>query len=176
MAATITIARLLRRRAKQPDTLSLASSGDTIMAAAGNYVESITIPFSLSILGAGPHKSYLGGSSQSTSVVTIPSHAPSSQVVLSGFTIFHGYSPLDGGGISNWGQLMVRDNYHQREPGAVWRGHLNSQPIWLRGLCFHPRRGQERNLSQHGRRGRRHSLHRIFVHDGEDYEQHHCWE
>jgi hypothetical protein len=87
--------------------ISLASSGDTINVAAGHYQESITIPFSLSILGASPHKSYLG--EQNPSVVTIPPHVPSSQVLLSGLTIQGGTSQLDGGGISNWGQLFIRD-------------------------------------------------------------------
>ena len=88
--------------------ITLAASGDSITLAPGDYSESITIPFSLNIVGGNAQTTSING--QGASVVTIPEQNPVSIVTISGVTITGGYSGSDGGGISNWGQLAVTDS------------------------------------------------------------------
>jgi hypothetical protein len=91
--------------------ISLAASGDSIMIAPSSYYESLTIPFSLNLVGANPRNTNLHpggnqvGGAAGPSIITIPN--ASSEVSLSGLTIAGGNSERDGGAISNYGQLTI---------------------------------------------------------------------
>ena len=84
--------------------ISLASSGDTISVAAATYTESLTIDFSLKVVGAGAATTIIDGGGGS--VVTIP--IPTTSVVLSRLTIQNGLAVL-GGGINNSGTLTINN-------------------------------------------------------------------
>ena len=85
--------------------ISLASSGDSIMVAAATYSESLSIGFSLKVIGSGAATTIVdgGGGNQ---VVAI---SKATHVTLSGLTIRNGSAPL-GGGIGNSGTLTIIDS------------------------------------------------------------------
>lgn len=88
-------------------TISLASSGDSIMVAAATYSESLTIGFSLNVIGADASTTIIDGGGVSR-VIGISSGA----VTLSGLTIRNGavvgnYYGGAGAGIFNSGTLTV---------------------------------------------------------------------
>jgi|SRR5580704_5291523 hypothetical protein len=94
--------------------ITLAASGDSITLAPGDYSESITIPFSLNIVGGNAQTTSING--QGASVVTIPEQNPVSIVTISGVTITGGYSGSDGGAFPigvNWQSPTVSS------PGTV---------------------------------------------------------
>jgi hypothetical protein len=85
--------------------ISLASSGDSISAAAAIYTENLTIGINLKLIGASASNTIMDGAARNT-VVTIPS--PSTTVNVSGFTVRNGLARI-GGGISNFGTLRIND-------------------------------------------------------------------
>jgi hypothetical protein len=104
--------------------ITLAASGDSIMLAPGDYNESITIPFSLSIVGGNAQTTVING--QGGSVVAIPEEFPVSAVNISGVRITNGNSDSDGGGISNWGQLTVIDSIVGGNSAAFFGGGIST--------------------------------------------------
>ena len=84
--------------------ISLAASGDTIRVAAGDYLETLTINSTLTLIGAGPRKSVVGG------LITVFGGALGHPVTLSGFDIRNG-SGTNGGAIANYGHLLVVDTF-----------------------------------------------------------------
>ena len=82
--------------------ISLASSGDSIMVAAGTYKEHLTIGTSLNVLGAGASTTIVDGGG----VATVVSVSAAAHVTLSGLTIRNGSSST-GAGIYNSGSLAV---------------------------------------------------------------------
>ena len=87
--------------------ISLASSGDSIRVAASTYTETLTIGFSLSIVGAGARTTIIDGGGNGT-VVTIDQTG--AVVTLSGLTIRNGKRRSRGGGISNAGMLAINNS------------------------------------------------------------------
>jgi hypothetical protein len=87
--------------------ISLATSGDTVKVAPALYIENLTIPISLQIIGANPKNTGILPAMHGPSVITIPNET--AHVAISGLTIAGGRSNADGGGISNYGQLVIND-------------------------------------------------------------------
>ncbi len=97
--------------------ISLASSGDTIMAAPATYTENLTIGISLRVIGASAKTTIIDGGGVGT-VVTISNAA--AQVALLKMTIRHGLAGVgsncgfsfcvEGGGIYNSGTLSIIDS------------------------------------------------------------------
>ncbi|HXM60423.1 MAG TPA: right-handed parallel beta-helix repeat-containing protein [Terriglobales bacterium] len=84
--------------------ISLASSGDSIMVAPAIYKETLTINFSLKLIGADAATTIVdGGGSDGGTVISVSSSAGS--VVLSKMTLRNG-----GAGIVNSGALRVDDS------------------------------------------------------------------
>jgi hypothetical protein len=102
--------------------ISLAASGDSIFVAAATYTENLTIGIGLKIIGASAATTIIDGGGVST-VVTIS--GGSSDVTLSKLTIQNG-NTYDGGGISNFGILMVENSIISRNiavsPGSITQG------------------------------------------------------
>ena len=88
--------------------ITLAASGVPIMLAPGDYTETITIPFSLNIVGGNAQTTAFSGG-YGGPVVTIPEEFPVSVVNISGEDEKR-YSDSDGGGISDLGQPTVLDS------------------------------------------------------------------
>jgi hypothetical protein len=85
-------------------TISLASSGDSIMVAAATYGENLTISKSLNIIGSNASTTIINGVSINNTVVTISNSA--ARVNLSQLTIRNGHAQ-NGGGIYNSGTLTI---------------------------------------------------------------------
>jgi hypothetical protein len=86
--------------------VSLASSGDSIMAAAAIYHENLTITISLAIVGSGARATIIDGGGVNT-VVSIYNYSNTNpHVTLAGLTIENGA----GGGIRSSGALLVISN------------------------------------------------------------------
>jgi predicted outer membrane repeat protein len=85
------------------NAISLALSGDSIMAAAATYTENLNIAMSINLIGSGAATTIIDGGGVGT-VVTILKGA---KVSLSGFSIVHGVAQI-GAGISNSGALKVQ--------------------------------------------------------------------
>jgi len=77
-----------------------AEEGDTVLVAAGTYVENIIWPEvnGIKLIGSGMEDCIIDGDSLD-SVIKIQSNNIDTSSVISGFTITNGNSPLDGGGI-----------------------------------------------------------------------------
>jgi hypothetical protein len=86
-------------------TISLASSGDSIMVAAATYKENLSIGFNLTVIGFRAATTIINGGGVNTAV-TIPNS--SAHVTLSKVTIRNGYAH-DGGGIFNLGALTINN-------------------------------------------------------------------
>jgi hypothetical protein len=86
--------------------ISLASSGDTILAAPAIYLENLTIPFALKVIGARASTTIVDGQFKNI-VFTIPKGV--GPVTLSGLTIRKGVSGW-GGGIYTAGILEIDDS------------------------------------------------------------------
>jgi hypothetical protein len=84
--------------------ISLASSGDSIMIAAAIYKETLTIEFSLKLIGAGASRTIIDGVDGGGNIVVFIRNS-SSRVVLSKVTTRNG-----GAGIVNSGTLRVDDS------------------------------------------------------------------
>jgi hypothetical protein len=86
--------------------ISLAASGDSILAGSATYTENLTIGKSLTIIGSGASTTIIDGGGINTVVIISSSSA---SVTLSKLTIRHGHaSSLSvGGGINNKGTLKV---------------------------------------------------------------------
>lgn len=84
-------------------TISLASSGDSIMVTAATYFENLVITKSLAILGSGRLTTVIDGEGSDSVVIVDNSNA---RVALSGFTIRNGASN-NGAGIWNNGRLGI---------------------------------------------------------------------
>jgi hypothetical protein len=84
-------------------SISLASSGDSIIVAAGTYTENLTIGFSLRITGSGATTTIIDGGGAAR-VVTITN--TSAFVMLSKITIRNGHAQT-GAGVSNSGVLTI---------------------------------------------------------------------
>jgi hypothetical protein len=87
-------------------TISLASSGDSIMVAAATYTENLTIAFSLKVTGSGAATTIIDGGGVGP-VVTISD--TTAHVSLSKVTIRNGHAGK-GGGIYNNGTLTVSNS------------------------------------------------------------------
>jgi hypothetical protein len=87
--------------------VSLASSGDSIFVAGATYPENLTISFNLSVVGANPATTIVDGGGINT-VITISG----GNVNLSRLTIRNGHAPSgsSGGGINNYGTLMINNS------------------------------------------------------------------
>lgn len=109
--------------------ISLAASGDTVMLAPANYAGGISIPFSLTLTGAGSSTTFINGGLNGSSVVTIPPNNPVSQVTISGVTIQGGNSIRDGGGISNYGALTVNDSAIHRNTALFFGGGISTHSV-----------------------------------------------
>jgi hypothetical protein len=83
--------------------ISLASSGDSIMVAAANYTESLTIGFSLKVVGSGANTTIIDGVRKGTVVTISNSNA---HVTLSKLTIENG----SFSGIYNSGTLTINNS------------------------------------------------------------------
>ena len=68
------------------DAINAAASGDTISVAAGTYTETVTIPLSVTLAGAGAGNTIIDGNKSGT-VVTVNAGAT---VVITGVTIQDG--------------------------------------------------------------------------------------
>jgi predicted outer membrane repeat protein len=90
--------------------ISLASSGDSVSAAAATYTENLAISKSLKIGGSSSATTIIDGGGVNT-VVTISSVG--AHVTLSQVTIRNGAAP-NGGGISNNGTLTISDSIISR--------------------------------------------------------------
>lgn len=108
--------------------ISKTSSNDTIIIAAGTYIEKLTIPRSLALTGAGSAATIIDGSNTGR-VVTIDTSIVT--VHLNSLTIRNGnVGMLTGGGIYNAGTLtlansVVRDNIAGSGGGGIInRGEL----------------------------------------------------
>jgi len=86
-------------------TLSLASSGDSIMVAAATYKENLTVAIDVSIIGSGAAKTIVDGGGVNR-VFVISSGA---NVNLSKLTVRNGYA-LSGAGIGNSGTLTIKNS------------------------------------------------------------------
>src|SRR5580700_2760991 len=84
--------------------ISLASSRDSIMIAAAIYKETLTIEFSLKLIGAGASRTIIDGVDGGGNIVVFIRNS-SSRVVLSKVTTRNG-----GAGIVNSGTLRVDDS------------------------------------------------------------------
>jgi len=84
--------------------ISLASSGDSIIVAAGTYPESLGISTSLNVTGSSASTTIIDGQATDT-VVSISSMK--AQVILSNVTIRNGGLGTYGGGIYNSGTLTI---------------------------------------------------------------------
>jgi Abnormal spindle-like microcephaly-assoc'd, ASPM-SPD-2-Hydin len=82
--------------------IAVAASGATISVAAGTYPETVTVPLSLTLVGAGASRTIVDGQ-QSGTAVTVNAGAT---VAISGVTIQNG-SGSYGGGISNSGTVTL---------------------------------------------------------------------
>ena len=90
--------------------ISLASSGDSIIAAAATYVENLTISKSLKIIGSSASTTIIDGGGVN-SVIRLPT--TTATVVLFGLTLQNGHATV-GGGVSNSG-ILTNQHHHQRE-------------------------------------------------------------
>jgi len=97
--------------------ISLATSGDSIIAAPATYTENLTTGFSLNVIGSGANTTIIDGGGVKA-VVVIPS--TSAFVTLSGLTIRNGYARA-GGGIGNSGILTI-NNSTVSANRALWYG------------------------------------------------------
>jgi len=90
-------------------TISLASSGDSIMVAAATYTENLIIGFSLKVIGSGANTTIIDGGAVNT-VVSIPNAA--ARVFLSRVSIRNGRAQgfRRGGGIFNNGTLTINNS------------------------------------------------------------------
>jgi hypothetical protein len=86
--------------------ISLASSGNSIIAAAATYKENLTFRFSLRLVGSGAATTITDGGGVNT-VITISS--ASAHVSLSKLTIQNGFARGPGGGIYNGGALRINN-------------------------------------------------------------------
>jgi len=84
-------------------TISLASSGDSILVASATYTENLTIGFSLKVIGSGVSTTILDGGGVGR-VVTISNSTV--HVSLSNLTLRNGFAAY-GAGILNYGTLTV---------------------------------------------------------------------
>jgi len=101
--------------------ISLAASGDSIMAAAATYTENLTIGISLNVIGSGASTTIIDGRAAGTAV-TISSGAAT--VILSNMTIRNGAANY-GGGINNSGTLTINTstitgNYANYAGGGIY--------------------------------------------------------
>jgi hypothetical protein len=85
----------------------LASSGDAILVGPANYIENLTIGFSLRILAASAKTTIINGGATNT-VITVSNS--SAHVTLSELTILNGLASGFGGGIFNSGTLRINDS------------------------------------------------------------------
>ena len=108
-------------------TLANSTSGDTVMVGAGTYdtgtastnanltTGTIVITASMTIVGAGADKTFIGGTSTSDqvagSVFQIDAVTSYPTVTISGVTVQYGNATNNvGGGISNFGNLTVTND------------------------------------------------------------------
>ena len=109
-------------------TLANSASGDTVMVSAGTYdtganskstnltTGTIAITASMTIVGAGADKTFIGGTSMSDqvagSVFQIDASTSTPMVTISGVTVQYGKATNggDGGGISNNGNLTATND------------------------------------------------------------------
>jgi hypothetical protein len=86
--------------------IQLSASGDSIQIAAATYQENFTIPFDLTLIGAKAKTTIIDGG-YNLSVIAIGS--TSAHVSVSNLTIERGAAPIRGGGIYNYGILVISD-------------------------------------------------------------------
>ena len=88
--------------------IELASSGDSILVAAGRYPSDLSIDFDLTIIGSTRHPgTFIIGSGVGAAVITIPN--ANTVVTLSNLTITNGQGQY-GGGINTSGILTINDS------------------------------------------------------------------
>lgn len=89
--------------------ITAASAGDTIQVAAGTYKESVIVPKSLSLIGAGPKTTIIDAASQSNGIYIDGIDWPHlSAVVVAGFTIKN--AQFEGILITNSSNVTIRGN------------------------------------------------------------------
>lgn len=95
--------------------VSAASAGDTINVAAGTYKELVTIPESLSLIGAGADHTIIDATGLSNAVyVNNPASAIVTNVVISGFTLenanFEGLLINGASAVTVWGNYVINND------------------------------------------------------------------
>jgi predicted outer membrane repeat protein len=107
----------------------LSSRGDSIVVASAIYVELVTVPFSLQIIGAGASTTIVDGAGVSGAFLT---SNPKAHITLSGFTMRNGGGEGDGGAVYNCGSdvtiidsvltgnRVVRGNGNDGFGGAIY--------------------------------------------------------
>jgi hypothetical protein len=121
--------------------IKLSSSGDSIVVAAATYFENLSIPFSLSIIGAGPRTTILDG--RHLASVFLITHRRS-VVKLSGMTMRNAGGIGDGGAIYNCftesltiTNSMLTGNSVRKGSGTVgFGGAIYNCPTPGRGLTI----------------------------------------
>jgi hypothetical protein len=111
--------------------ISLASSGDSIMVAAATYTDNLTIPFDLTIAGAGAGGTIVDGGAAGP-VVGI---GAGSSVTLSGLTMQNG-SGGSGGGVYMGGRALTINKCAIRansavQGGGIFNGYPNPAILYL---------------------------------------------
>ncbi len=96
--------------------ISLAASGDTVMIASATYSENLSINISLRLIGSGATSTILDGRTERGGRV-ISIHNSKAIVGLSKVTIQNGVAS-GGGGILNWGTLVVTNSTISRNLAA----------------------------------------------------------
>ncbi len=95
LAATLTVCASGCEYTRIRDALSAANAGDIISVGAGTYKETLTIPLSVTLTGAGARNTIIDGNKGGT-VVTVNAGAT---VAISGVIIQNGLTSGNGGGI-----------------------------------------------------------------------------
>ena len=105
--------------------INAAAAGDTVLVAAGTYVENINFDGkNISIIGSGRETTIIDGDSSGT-VVSF-SNGEDSTAVLTGFTIKNGLEEFDGGGVQIYDSgptltnLLITDNTALGHGGGIY--------------------------------------------------------
>jgi hypothetical protein len=90
--------------------ISLAASGDSIRIAAATYQEALSVPFSLTFIGASAATTIVDANGSDTFMPVFSISNTSAHVSVSNLTMQHGYAPVRGGGVYNVGTLTISNS------------------------------------------------------------------